>query len=131
MDNPIGQVGTDIVEAGRKLGHAIATGASEVKDVLFGKPGDGVPAPPGFDWGATYRGLDKEAGLEYASRYKEQQDEIKQRHDMNQGVIDEHQFKLKMDQLNFDKLTRQSDIVKELRGWTCRSPSRRSPQGTV
>ena len=122
MDNPVEQVGSDLADVGRKLGHAVATGASEVKDVLLGKPGPPVPQPPGFDWASTYGGLAKGDTDEYAKQYKAHEETAKTQAEFQQGQLKEQGLETQLKQLNLDKLTRESEIVKELRGLDMSKP---------
>ena len=122
MDNPVEQVGSDLADVGRKLGHAVATGASEVKDVLLGKPGPPVPQPPGFDWASTYEGLAKGDTDEYAKQYKAHEEAAKTQAEFQQGQLKEQGLETQLKQLNLDKLTRESEIVKELRGLDMSKP---------
>ena len=122
MDNPVEQVGSDLADVGRKLGHAVATGASEVKDVLLGKPGPPVPQPPGFDWASTYGGLAKGDTDEYAKQYKAHEEAAKTQAEFQQGQLKEQGLETQLKQLNLDKLTRESEIVKELRGLDMSKP---------
>ena len=122
MDNPVEQVGSDLADVGRKLGHAVATGASEVKDVLLGKPGPPVPQPPGFDWASTYGGLAKGDTDEYAKQYQAREAAQKTQSEFNQGALTQQGLETQLKQLNLDKLTRESEIVKELRGLDMSKP---------
>ena len=71
---------------------------------------------------STYGGLAKGDTAEYAKQYKAQRRRHQTRHELIKALPTEQGLETELKQLNLDKLTRESEIVKELRGLDMSKP---------